>query len=298
MLGIPFYVWDSRSGSERPCWIDFLDEYGEGGTPDPCVSPTGTSSSQQFFAVPKRSDSTLWEPATTPAWWMARMGSSCTVRLTPARISRTCWVYSTPSSWRLRCSHWATVTSPDVREEAAARGLLVADKPDSHDICFIPDGDTRAFLRERLGGDSGPIVDEASGARVGTHPGAVGFTIGQRRGLNLRQPAPDGNPRYIVDVDVASNTVFVGPPARLRVRGFTVDRLRWTGRPDMLAPLVDQVQIRAHADPVTARFALTDASSGNVSLTEELAAVAAGQIAVFYQQDRVLGSGRIIATGR
>jgi hypothetical protein len=176
-----------------------------------------------------------------------------------------------------------------IRQEAAARGLLVADKPDSHDICFIPDGDTRGFLRDRLGLAQGPIVDADSGVTLGQHGGAVGYTIGQRRGLHLQQPAADGNPRYVVDVDVASNVVFVGPPTRLRVAGLRVDRLRWTAAAVTSADVL--VQIRAHAQPVPARL-----EADEVLLADEMTGVAAGQIAVFYQGTRVLGSGRIVDT--
>src|SRR5947199_215655 len=84
--------------------------------------------------------------------------------------------------------------------EAAARGLAVADKPDSHDVCFIPDGDTRAFLAARLGGAPGRIVAE-DGTQLGTHDGAYGFTIGQRKGLRVGAPAGDGRPRYVLDIE-------------------------------------------------------------------------------------------------
>ena len=297
MLGIAFYVWDFAQRFQETVLDDFLQEYREGRTPNPCVN---CNQHIKFAAVLERAQALGFDAVGT-GHYACLVDGPDGVELHRAvdPTKDQSYVLGVLDAGQLAASLFPLGDShkSEVREEAAARGLLVADKPDSHDICFIPDGDTRAFLRDRLGGDSGPIVDEASGARVGTHPGAVGFTIGQRRGLNLRQPAPDGKPRYIVDVDMSSNTVFVGPPARLRVHGFTVDRLRWTGPSDLLAPLIDQVQLRAHADPVTARFTPTGAASGEVTLAQEFSAVAAGQIAVFYQQDRVLGSGRIISTG-
>ena len=105
----------------------------------------------------------------------------------------------------------------EVRAEAAARGLAVADKPDSHDICFIADGDTRAFLQKRLGSQPGPIVDAVSGEVVGGHDGAYAFTVGQRRGLRVGVPAADGKPRYVLDVSPVSNTVTIGPADLLDV---------------------------------------------------------------------------------
>ncbi len=90
-------------------------------------------------------------------------------------------------------------TKDEIRAEAERRGLAVAKKPDSHDICFIADGDTQGFLADRLGKAEGDIVDEA-GNRLGTHEGAYGFTIGQRKGLRIGTPAPDGKPRYVLDI--------------------------------------------------------------------------------------------------
>src|SRR5439155_2951639 len=87
-------------------------------------------------------------------------------------------------------------TKAQVRAEAAARGLAVADKPDSHDICFIADGDTRGWLRSRLGEQPGDIVHGSTGDVLGRHAGAHGYTVGQRKALGLDRPAPDGRPRY------------------------------------------------------------------------------------------------------
>ena len=121
-------------------------------------------------------------------------------------------------------------TKDQVREEARRRGLAVADKPDSHDICFIADGNTQGFLAKHLGEAPGPIVD-TDGATVGSHDGTYGFTIGQRRGLHLDHPADDGRPRYVLSIEPVTRTVTVGTADRPRdprhhrpARG--VDRLR------------------------------------------------------------------------
>ena len=108
-------------------------------------------------------------------------------------------------------------TKAQVRDEAARRGLAVARKPDSHDICFIADGDTRGFLSRQLGERSGPIVDATTGTVVGRHGGSFGFTVGQRRGLHLDRAAADGAPRYVLSLEPATNTVLVGPREQLEV---------------------------------------------------------------------------------
>jgi tRNA-specific 2-thiouridylase len=137
-----------------------------------------------------------------------------------------------------------------VRAEAARRGLAVADKPDSHDVCFIADGDTRGFLTQRLGSSPGQIPNE-SGPVVGNHEGAFAYTVGQRRGLRIGHPAGDGRPRYVLDISAVDNTVTVGPAERLdvdRVEGLRP--LWWEPVPE--GPLECTVQMRAHGDPVPA----------------------------------------------
>src|SRR5690606_35388084 len=137
-----------------------------------------------------------------------------------------------------------------VRAEASRRGLAVADKPDSHDICFIADGDTRRFLAERLGPAPGDIVDAATGEVLGTHSGAYGFTVGQRKGLGLTRPALDGRRRYVLSITPVRNTVTVG--SARDVEGSTVvgDRPVWTAGPGPDGPIECEVQLRAHGDPV------------------------------------------------
>ena len=107
-----------------------------------------------------------------------------------------------------------------VRAEAARRGLAVADKPDSHDVCFIADGDTKGFLARHLGQAPGRIVD-ASGAVLGEHEGAYGFTVGQRKGLRVGTPAGDGRPRYVLDIEPVTRTVTVGPAEGLDITEIT-----------------------------------------------------------------------------
>ncbi len=130
-------------------------------------------------------------------------------------------------------------TKTDVRAEAAERGLLVADKPDSHDICFVADGDNAGWLREKLGdrapNHGGDIVDDDSGEVLGRHDGTYGFTIGQRKGLRIGRPAPDGKPRFVLDIEPVAGTVTVGPRERLAVHSLRGIRPRWCGAvPDVL----------------------------------------------------------------
>jgi tRNA-specific 2-thiouridylase len=188
------------------------------------------------------------------------------------------------------------ITKDQVRQEAAARGLAVADKPDSHDVCFIPDGDTRSFLRGHLGRAPGPIVD-AAGAEVGRHDGSYGFTVGQRRGLGLSRPAADGQPRYVLDIEPVSRAVTVGTAADLDVSRIEAGRPVWSGCAPPAGPLDCLVQLRAHGAPLPATVTPDAAPDGGgllqIALHEPARGIARGQAAVLYDGDRVLGSATI-----
>lgn len=190
-------------------------------------------------------------------------------------------------------------TKPRIREEAAARGFSIAKKPDSYDICFIPDGDTRGWLTSRLGEQPGDIVDAASGEVVGSHSGSYGFTVGQRRGLGLDRSAQDGDPRYVVGVDAPTNRVLIGTSDLLGVDLLTADHARWCG-----AAPVDEVrvgaQVRAHGEEVLAwaRVDEADPEVVHVRLDSRVRGVAPGQSVVLYDGTRVVGSATIASTGR
>lgn len=183
----------------------------------------------------------------------------------------------------------------NVRQEAAALGLSVADKPDSNDICFIPDGDTPGWLSEKIGSADGEIRDE-SGALVGHHNGYHHFTIGQRRGLRLGVPAPDGKPRYVLDIEPVNNTVVVGGAEGLTVHHIEAIRPVWCSS-EPVETWHGQAQVRAHGDPVPA---IISAVPGGVAveLEDSLRGVAPGQAAVFYDGDLVVGSATICGTDR
>ncbi|MGB7961841.1 MAG: aminomethyltransferase beta-barrel domain-containing protein, partial [Propionicimonas sp.] len=182
-------------------------------------------------------------------------------------------------------------TKVEVRAEAARLGLSVAAKPDSHDICFIPSGDTAGFLRGRLGDVPGEVVDAETGEVLGGHDGAFAFTVGQRRGVALGRAAPDGARRYVVDVDVARRRVAVGPAAMLDVHRISAIRPRWCGSPPS-GSFTAGVQVRAHAQEVAAVVSITT-DGFTAELGAPIRGVAPGQAAVLYEGTRVVGSGTI-----
>jgi tRNA-specific 2-thiouridylase len=193
-------------------------------------------------------------------------------------------------------------SKPRVREEAERRGLLVADKPDSHDICFVADGDTAGWLGEKLGGRApnrgGDIVEDGTGDVLGRHEGTFGFTIGQRKGLRIGRPAPDGRPRFVLDIEPVSGTVTVGPRERLAVHRLSGIRPRWCGTvPTVLQGPGVTVQLRAHGDEHRARVVVTG-EQVEVELHDPAYGIAPGQAVVVYDGTRVVGSATISATDR
>jgi tRNA-specific 2-thiouridylase len=183
----------------------------------------------------------------------------------------------------------------EVRVEAERRGIAVARKPDSHDICFIPDGDTSGWLRERLGDAPGDIVD-SDGAVLGNHDASFGFTIGQRKGLRLGRPAEDGKPRYVLDIEPVSGRVTVGGKDELSVGALVGSRPRWCG-PAPAGELSCTVQLRAHGEEFRARVR-ADGDEVLIELLEPASGIAPGQAAVIYVGTRVVGSATIASTRR
>src|SRR5690606_18172697 len=160
--------------------------------------------------------------------------------------------------------------------------------------------DTQGFLRSRLGSRPGPVVT-ADGEQVGTHDGAYAFTVGQRRGLSLGYPAPDGRPRYVLEVHPVRNTVVVGSAEELEVHAFVGEEAGWLDRAaEAMARqggVAGQVQVRAHGSPVPAQ-ARVDGDTVELRLGTPLRGVAPGQSAVLYDGTRVLAHATVGATRR
>jgi tRNA-uridine 2-sulfurtransferase len=178
------------------------------------------------------------------------------------------------------------MTKERVREIAAERGFAVAAKPDSHDICFIPDGDTRGFLTRRLGSRPGPVVDAATGATVGEHDGTFGFTVGQRRGLGVA--VGDQRPRYVLGIEPVSRTVTIGTQDLAGVGEVLTGPATWTADAPEL-PFDAEVQLRAHAAPVTCRVSAAGDGGLRIVLADQQRGVAPGQSAVLYEPDAERG---------
>jgi tRNA-uridine 2-sulfurtransferase len=296
VIGIPFYVWDMAERFAADVVDDFVAEYARGHTPNPCLR---CNEKIKFAAVLDRAVALGFDAVCTGHY--ARLEPAGPGR--PPRLARSVdlakdqsYVLAVLTGEQLGRAMFplGDSTKSQVRAEAAERGLAVADKPDSHDVCFIADGDTRGFLASRLGAAPGPIVD-ADGAVVGRHQGSYGYTVGQRRGLRIDTPAEDGRPRYVLAIEPVTNTVRVGSADALEVDEITAVRPVWSGYHPLETPVEATVQLRAHGET----FAATcwpEGGSVRIELHGRARGVARGQAAVLYDGDVVLGSATISAT--
>jgi tRNA-specific 2-thiouridylase len=290
-LGIPYYVWDLSERFAADVVDDFVAEYAAGRTPNPCLR---CNESIKFAAVLDRALALGFDAVVTGHH--ARLEGGVLRRSVDADKDQS-YVLAVLTAEQLAGAvlPLGGMTKAQVRAEAARRGLGVADKPDSHDVCFIADGDTAGFLRERLGAQPGPVVDALTGAVVGSHEGAYAYTVGQRRGLQLGVPAADGKPRYVLSISPVERTVTVGPAAALDVREVRAERPRWTTGAREL-PLRCAVQLRAHGAAHPAVVSGVD-DGWSIALASPARGVAAGQAAVLYDgggpDARVLGSATV-----
>jgi tRNA-uridine 2-sulfurtransferase len=305
IIGIPFYVWDFSARFKEDVVEDFIDEYSAGRTPNPCMR---CNERIKFSALLEKALALGFDAVATGHYAnVVEVDGYRELHRAADWAKDQSYVLGVLTEQQLAHSLFPLGTTPskaEVRAEAAARGFSVATKPDSHDICFIPDGDTRGWLADRLGAEQGAILDR-SGTQIGTHEGAHAFTVGQRKGLSIGFPADDGKPRFVLEVQPKTNTVVVGPKEALAIGKIAGTVFSWAGRPPDYAdsPFDCEVQIRAHADPVpaTAWLDRTAADGSAVSElvvvpTEPLIGVSPGQTAVIYIGTRVLGQFTIART--
>ncbi|MGH3714021.1 MAG: tRNA 2-thiouridine(34) synthase MnmA [Micromonosporaceae bacterium] len=308
VIGIPFYVWDMAEQFHDDVVDDFVAEYAAGRTPNPCLR---CNEKIKFAAVLDRAVALGFDAVVTGHH--ARLGADGLLRRSVDLGKDQSYVLAVlrPDQLSRAVFPLGGMTKVEVRAEAAARGLAVADKPDSHDICFVADGDTRGFLADRLGEQPGEIVDAVTGEVLGEHAGAYAYTVGQRKGLSIGRPAPDGKPRYVLSITPVDNRVTVGPAELLDAEAVYAERPIWSvevpspGRHasrESAPPLASggqldcEVQLRAHGETTSASITV-DGDQVTARLATPVRGVAAGQALVFYRPDPdgdiVLGSATI-----
>ena len=298
VLGIPYYVWDFSERFKIDVVDDFVAEYKAGRTPNPCMR---CNERIKFAALLEKGLGLGFDAVCTGHYASIEKDAEGNLDLhrSLAMAKDQSYVLGVLNQEQLAHSMFplgVTASKDLIRQEASERGLSVANKPDSYDICFIPEGDTRDWLRDFIPTDPGKIVDQ-EGEQLGEHDGHVGFTIGQRKGLKIGRPAKDGKPRYVLEIRPKTNEVVVGPEDALQIIQLAGARFTWCGKaPENPAEPFDcQVQVRAHGDTVPATASVVDGEIV-IELQEPFYGVAAGQTAVLYVGTRVLGQTTIDRT--
>ncbi|MEY3008674.1 MAG: hypothetical protein RL464_339 [Actinomycetota bacterium] len=295
-IGIPFYIWDMSDEFHENVVENFLSEYASGRTPNPCLR---CNEKIKFAAVLDRAKAMGFDGVVTGHYAITKESENGKLLFRAVDpLKDQSYVLAVLNREQIQGAYFplGDTTKEEIRKEAAARGLTVANKPDSHDICFVPSGDNAGWLRDRLGSEPGPIVDE-SGAKLGEHKGAYTYTIGQRRGLGITVPTPTGEPRYVLRIEPKSNTVVVGEHESLAITRITGERAIWCGLAAPAEKLRGYVQVRAHGDAHPCTYWSVNSESDLIAeLDEPVFGLATGQAMVIYDNDRVVGSATIAGT--
>jgi tRNA-specific 2-thiouridylase len=279
-MGLPHFTLNLKVLFNRRVMRDFVGSYNEGRTPNPCVA---CNAHVKFHAAAFLADRLGFEKVATGHYAKVAEGPSL-ARPVDERKDQTYVLWPIPRELLERTVFpLGDYRKTEVRRIAEARGLAVAYTPESQDICFIPDGDYRGFVRKKVTAQPGDVVD-GEGAVLGRHEGVVDFTVGQRRGIGVSAPTP----LYVAEVRPQTNQVVVGRRRDLEVREVRVRDLNW-----FLDPTEARfVQVRYNGAPVACEI---ERATGEwvARLEEPVLGVAPGQSAVFYTGDgeRVVGGG-------
>ncbi|MCC6737999.1 MAG: tRNA 2-thiouridine(34) synthase MnmA [Planctomycetia bacterium] len=280
-LGIPFYAIDFSR--EFAGIVDhFVAEYARGRTPNPCIV---CNQSLKFGRLLDYADAAGCSHVATGHY--ARIEAGRVFRGRDRAKDQSYVLFNLDRRQRERTLFpVGSMGKDEVRAAAERFALPVSGKPESMEICFVPDNDYRRLVRERTGDRPGPMVD-TTGRVLAEHPGIQNFTVGQREGLGIAL----GRPAYVVELRAETNTVVVGFADDLLSSGLLARRVHWLSDPGP-GSLEAAVQIRAHHDPAPA-LVHPDGDSARVDFRSPVRAVTPGQAAVFYRGDEVLGGGWI-----
>ncbi len=299
-LGIPYYVVNQEERFEQDVVRPFVAEYLAGRTPIPCSLCNNHLKFDQLLNTARSIGASRiatghyavneFDPARN-RWILKRPADHSKDQtyflfgLTQEQLSRTLFPLG-------------NLTKTQVRETARQRGLTLAEKPDSQEICFIPGGDYKQFLTAYLEEQGRPMPETAgelvasNGEVLGRHEGISNFTVGQRKGLGVASPSP----LYVLQIDASSHRVTVGADAELATRTLRANRLNWISIPSLTGSIRVKIKIRHRHEPSSATLEPSESSPDEIVATfdDPQRAVTPGQSAVFYDGDEVVGGGWIL----
>ncbi len=293
-LGIPFYVANYEDQFRARVIDDFIGEYAAGRTPNPCVR---CNQHIKFTPLYQRAQA-LGATALVTGHYariVRRDGRLHLARARDAGKDQSYFLFNMPQrSLAFVRFPLGELTKEEVREHARRLGLPNADKPESQEICFVPDGDYASFVAKHAPAvaAAGEIVDE-TGRVLGRHDGVHHFTVGQRRGIRVAALEP----RYVLAVDAGARRITVGPAASLDREQIEIEEVSWAGGDPPVGPIRASVQIRYRHAPRSAEIAALDGGRrARVRFDAAERAPAPGQAAVFYDGETVVGGGFIAGT--
>jgi tRNA-uridine 2-sulfurtransferase len=291
-LNIPHYIVNFEREFQRTVVSNFIDEYVAGRTPIPCAH---CNSDLKFATLLDRSMAYGAEVVATGHYARididAETGRHVLRRGLDAAKDQTYFLFSLTQEQLSRASFPVGGLSKDaVRDVARGLGLPVAEKPDSQEICFVPDGDYAAFIERKTGDlESGGAIVTQSGEVLGRHGGVHRFTVGQRKGLGIAA----AEPMYVLQLRPAEKTVVVGPRPELERTSLTASQVNWIAGTAPTGPLRVTAQIRHRHQPAAGTVRALDGNRASMEFDAPVTAITPGQAVVFYDGDMVLGGGWI-----
>ena len=293
-LGIAHYVHDHESAFREDVVRNFADEYLAGRTPVPCIQCNMGPKFTDLFAMARELGADCLATGHYVRRIVGQHGAELHRAIDPARDQSYFLFATTQEQLDYLRFPLGGLPKAEVRALAEEAGLRNAAKPDSQDICFVPDGDYARIVKSLRpeGGEAGPIVHAETGEELGRHRGIVHYTVGQRRGLEIGGLA---EPLYVVGIDAEQRAVRVGPRRMLAVKRAILARTNRIG-PIPAEPITAKVRSLAKPVPVTLEGPLGDGATCSIAFPTPELGVAPGQAAVLYAGDRVLGGGWIEST--
>lgn len=291
-LGMPFYVFNFQQDFRRNVMNQFVDCYEQGGTPNPCIQCNRHLKFDRFL---QRAQELGCDAIVTGHYARIRYddagGRWLLMKAVDESKDQSYFLYCLTQQQLARIRFpLGEMTKQEVRGIAQQQGFINAKKRDSQDICFVPDGDYLAFLKRFTGKDypSGDFLDQ-SGRVIGKHNGAVGYTLGQRKGLGLAM----GAPVYVCGKDMAANTVTVGPNEALYHSTLRANDWFWFPFPTLNEPLRVKAKARSRMTEQPATVFPEENGFARVEFDEPQRAITPGQAVVLYDGDTVIGGGTI-----